>query len=164
MVAISSSIALLQQCYSPRVSPERDSRRAQAVTHRSHRPCTKKLRNLPLFPREKRADAARKILYGPDSNMSIADMHIDEVSPTAIKTQSSAAPLESWWAGGTAPMLVLQGLHDVHAPPENGRSLKQDYPDRVTLVEFPDLGHAIARERPDLVSNAIVAWATKLGQ
>ena len=59
-------------------------------------------------------------------------------------------------------MLVLQGLYDVIAPPENGRSLKTDYPERVTLVEFPDLGHAMARERPDLVASAISAWAAKL--
>jgi pimeloyl-ACP methyl ester carboxylesterase len=61
-----------------------------------------------------------------------------------------------------AQMLVLQGLDDVVAPPENGRSLKEDYPDRVTLVEFPDLGHSMARERPELVSDAIVSWAAKL--
>jgi pimeloyl-ACP methyl ester carboxylesterase len=60
-------------------------------------------------------------------------------------------------------MLVLQGLHDVIAPPENGRSLKRDHPERVTLVEFADLGHAMARERPDSVANAIIAWAAKLG-
>jgi pimeloyl-ACP methyl ester carboxylesterase len=46
------------------------------------------------LPIEKRADAARKIFYGPDSNMSIADMQIDEASATTIRTQSSAAPLE----------------------------------------------------------------------
>jgi pimeloyl-ACP methyl ester carboxylesterase len=59
-------------------------------------------------------------------------------------------------------MLVLQGLHDVIAPPENGRSLKRDHPQRVTLVEFEDLGHSMARERPDLVVDAIVGWATRL--
>ena len=59
-------------------------------------------------------------------------------------------------------MLVLQGLHDVIAPPENGRSLKRDHPESVTLVEFPDLGHGMVRERPDLVANAIIAWAAKL--
>jgi pimeloyl-ACP methyl ester carboxylesterase len=95
-------------------------------------------------------------------------MRIDEVSANTIKAQSivpsPSTPVDSWWGGGGAPMLVLQGLHDVIAPVENGRSLKQDYPDRVTLVEFPDLGHSMARERPDLVSNAIIAWATKLGQ
>ena len=118
------------------------------------------------LPIEKRAEIARKILYGPKANISITDMRIDDVSAATIKAQTSSpsTPVESWWAGGKAPMLVLQGLHDVIAPPENGRSLKQDYPDRVTLVEFQDLGHGMARERPDLISNAIITWAAKLGQ
>jgi pimeloyl-ACP methyl ester carboxylesterase len=55
-------------------------------------------------------------------------------------------------------MLVIQGLSDVWAPVENGRSLKADYPDRVTLVELPAVGHLMASERPDLVADAIVAF------
>jgi hypothetical protein len=31
-------------------------------------------------------------------------------------------------------------------------------------VEFADLGHAMARERPDLVANEMIVWAAKLGQ
>jgi hypothetical protein len=42
-------------------------------------------------------------------------------------------------------MLVIQGLSDVVAPPENGRALKADYPERVTLVEFAGLGHFITK-------------------
>ena len=113
---------------------------------------------------DQRAEAARIVLYGPKSTVSVAEMRLDEVSATAIKAQSLAptVPVEAWWDGGKAPMLVLQGLHDVIAPPENGRSLQRDHPERVTLVEFEDLGHAMARERPDLVVGAIVSWAKKL--
>jgi pimeloyl-ACP methyl ester carboxylesterase len=118
------------------------------------------------LPIERRAEIGRRVLYGPNTNVSIADMRMDDVSAATIKAQSLApspsTPVASWWAGGKAPMLVLQGLHDAIAPPENGRSLKQDYPDRVTLVEFPDLGHAMVRERPDLVANEISTWAAKL--
>jgi pimeloyl-ACP methyl ester carboxylesterase len=100
--------------------------------------------------------------------LRIAEMHLDEASAATIKAQSLAptptTPVDAWWSGGKAPMLVLQGLHDVIAPPENGRSLKQAYSDRVTLVEFVDLGHSMVRERPDLVANAIVSWAAKLAQ
>jgi len=60
-------------------------------------------------------------------------------------------------------MLVIQGLSDVIAPPENGRSLKSDYPDRVTLVELPGLGHSMTLERPDLVAEAITSFMHKLG-
>ena len=120
-------------------------------------------RSLPL---EERAAAARSVLYGPTSNISAADMRLDDTSAATIKAQSLAPspslPLEAWWGGGSAPMLVLQGLHDVVAPPENGRSLRRDYPERITLVEFVDLGHAMARERPDLVADTIITWIKKL--
>jgi pimeloyl-ACP methyl ester carboxylesterase len=43
-----------------------------------------------------------------------------------------------------------------------GRSLKADCPDRVTLVELDGLGHLMTRERPDLLADAIVAFARKL--
>jgi pimeloyl-ACP methyl ester carboxylesterase len=116
------------------------------------------------LPLEKRAEVARTILYGPKSTISATEMRLDDVSAATIKAQSLSPtiPLEAWWDGGKAPMLVLQGLHDVIAPPENGRSLRQDHPERVTLVEFEDLGHAMVRERPDLVADAIVTWAKKL--
>jgi pimeloyl-ACP methyl ester carboxylesterase len=116
------------------------------------------------LPLDERAEAARTVLYGPKSTISAADMRLDEVSATTIVAQSLAptVPLEAWWDGGKVPMLVLQGLYDVIAPPENGRSLKRDHPERVTLVEFEDLGHSMVRERTDLVVNAIVSWITKL--
>jgi len=118
------------------------------------------------LPLQKRAEIGRALLYGPNATISIEDMRIDDGSAATVRAQSllptPTTPLESWWSGGTVPMLVLQGLYDVIAPPENGRSLKTDYPERVTLVEFPDLGHAMARERPDLVASAISAWAAKL--
>jgi pimeloyl-ACP methyl ester carboxylesterase len=116
------------------------------------------------LPLEERAEAARTVFYGPKGTISATEMHLDDVSAATIKAQSLAptVPLEAWWDGGKGPMLVLQGLHDVIAPPENGRSLKRDHPERVTLVEFEDLGHYMLRERPDLVTDAIVSWAKKL--
>lgn len=118
-------------------------------------------KNLSL---EERAEAARAVLYGPGTAIRATDMRLDEVSARTIVAQSLAptVPVEAWWDGGKAPMLVLQGLYDVIAPPENGRSLKRDHPGRVTLVEFEGLGHSMARERPDLVVSAIVSWTTKL--
>ena len=110
---------------------------------------------------------AVNLYFGPQSNPTPDDiaMILDSSSDTG-KMQVAAmnrVPLESWWPGGKAPMLVIQGLADVIAPPENGRSLKIDYPDRVTLVELAGLGHFMTRERPDLVAEAIIAFMHKLG-
>jgi pimeloyl-ACP methyl ester carboxylesterase len=119
------------------------------------------------LPPERRTAAAKAAFFGPRSNPTPEDAMLDGISRDASKVQASAAesplfPLQSWWPGGKSPMLVIQGLADVWAPVENGRSLKADYPDRVTLVELPEVGHFMARERPDLVAEAIVSFVRAL--
>jgi pimeloyl-ACP methyl ester carboxylesterase len=119
------------------------------------------------LPPDQRTAAAKAAFFGPQSNPTPQDAMLDGISPEASKVQATAAesrlfPVESWWPGGKRPMLVIQGLADVWAPVENGRSLKADYPDRVTLVELPAVGHFMARERPDLVADAIIGFVRAL--
>ena len=119
------------------------------------------------FPVERRLTAAKAALYGPQGNPTPDDIAADRTSADTYRMQFAATdpklvPLDSWWSGGSAPMLAIQGLADVQAPPENGRSLKADYPDRVTLVELPALGHWMTWERPDLIAEAITVFAHKL--
>jgi pimeloyl-ACP methyl ester carboxylesterase len=118
------------------------------------------------LPAERRAAAARAAFFGPQSKPRQEDLMLDAISADTSKMQAAATDpkLESWWPGGRGPMLVIQGLADVDAPPENGRSLKADYPERVTLVEFAGLGHFMIRERPDLVADAIISFMHRLAR
>jgi pimeloyl-ACP methyl ester carboxylesterase len=117
-------------------------------------------------PDDQRAAAAKAAFFGPESNPTTEDLILDGVSADTSRMMRAAAsaPLESRWSGGRSPMLVIQGLADVVALPENGRSLKVDFPERVTLVEFPGLGHFMVRERPDLIADAITAFMQKLAR
>jgi pimeloyl-ACP methyl ester carboxylesterase len=69
-----------------------------------------------------------------------------------------SAVLNAWWPGGTAPLLVVQGLDDKVAVPENGRMLREEFPDRVRLVELEDAGHMLPIEKPDAVAAHIVRF------
>jgi pimeloyl-ACP methyl ester carboxylesterase len=69
-----------------------------------------------------------------------------------------SAPLEAWWSGGKAPMLVIQGLEDRMAPLGNGRALREQFADRVELVELPNAAHLMALERPAEAAAAILAF------
>ncbi len=109
-------------------------------------------------PQEQRIEAARLVLFSPGSPVTPEQMRLDEISADALRAQSGEDPREAWWSGGGPPMLVIQGGADVLAPPENGRSLLRDYPDRVTLHEIPGGGHRIAEERPELMAELIHAW------
>ena len=116
-------------------------------------------RTAPMAARE---EAARAVLFSPGSTITRAAMRLDAISADALLAQRIEGPRDAWWPGGSAPMLVIQGDADVLAPPENGRSLQRDYPDRVTLREIVGGGHRIAEERPDLLAPLIVAWLATL--
>lgn len=75
---------------------------------------------------------------------------------------AQSTPLENWWSGGAARMLVIQGLDDWIAVPENGRRLAHDYPQRVRLVEVADAGHGVLFEKPAVVIPEIVAFINSI--
>ncbi len=54
-------------------------------------------------------------------------------------------------------MLVVQGIEDVIAVPENAKRLAAEFPDRETLVEIPKAGHAMLPEQPEQVGKAILS-------
>ena len=65
------------------------------------------------------------------------------------------------WTGVVAErVLVVQGLQDACAVPENGRRYAAMHPDRVTLVEIDGAGHALLPERPAEVAAAVVTFLT----
>lgn len=108
-------------------------------------------------------ELARFSLFSPQTDASVVSAYLASRKswPDARAAQSSAnrtTPLEEWWAGGEAPMLVLQGLDDRVAPPANGRNLKEKFGDRVRLVELEGAGHLVPIERPDAVVESIVTF------
>jgi pimeloyl-ACP methyl ester carboxylesterase len=83
--------------------------------------------------------------------------------PGAARAQRAAIQATdpaSWRAGGSAPMLIVQGLNDRIAKPENGHILKRELGDRVTLVDLDQAGHALLPEQPEVIAEAIIPWLT----
>lgn len=68
-------------------------------------------------------------------------------------------PASTYWAaGGVVKMLVVQGLQDVSAVPENARLFKADFPDRVQLVEIDHAAHALLPEQPRQAADAVLRF------
>jgi pimeloyl-ACP methyl ester carboxylesterase len=81
--------------------------------------------------------------------------------PAANKAQlaaEEATPRAEWWGAGGAPLMVIQGLDDLIAPPANGRALREQLGERVTLVDIPEAGHALLFEQPKKVAAEVVAF------
>ncbi len=107
--------------------------------------------------------ALQTALFAPSSDASV---WVDLPAYPEVRMAQSAAdqetPREEWLAGGTAPMLVIQGFHDRLAPPANGRWLLERFSDRVRLVELSDSGHALLPEQPDEILAAIREFVQQL--
>ena len=93
----------------------------------------------------------------------------DEVNPLVWRTGwypevaqaqlslTKATSDDVWWKGGTAPMLIIQGLEDKIAPPANGRILQDKLgSDRVKLIELEHTAHALLPEQPKIIADAIL--------
>ncbi|OVE80194.1 hypothetical protein BVY01_00645 [bacterium I07] len=85
--------------------------------------------------------------------------------PAASKAQNAAkdaTPSKEWWTAGRAPILVVQGLDDLIAPPGNGRLLREQLGDRVKLIEIPDAGHALLFEKPKEIVEEVIKFIEAL--
>jgi pimeloyl-ACP methyl ester carboxylesterase len=107
-------------------------------------------------------DAMRWMVGSPGNAARVWEQFKESRAPGAAAAQMSAAmatPAQEWWSPpGAAPYLVIQGLKDEAAPPENGHLLKQELGDRVTVVDIPDAGHLQPLEAPAPVAAAILSF------
>jgi len=114
-------------------------------------------------PRDIREKAVRAAWYGPGRDVSV---WMDGWSQRVIRAHLAAAaatPLEDFWTAGQVPVLIVQGLADVAAPPENGRGLKRLIGDRAVLIELDGVGHSVPIEAPEEVARVLIAELSPVG-
>mgnify|MGYP001806295571 CR=1 FL=1 len=107
-------------------------------------------------PPAQREAAVRAAWFGPGRDITPWMTGWSQPVMRAYLAAAAATPIEQWWTAGAARVLIVQGLDDVSAPPGNGRLLKQEIGARATLVELPDLGHALPVEDADAVARAVL--------
>jgi pimeloyl-ACP methyl ester carboxylesterase len=110
----------------------------------------------PGLDKAERLDAIGAIFFakGHDPKVWQDGWYFDVAK--AQQGASRATPVKEWSAGGTAPMLILQGTEDIIALPENSANLAKQYPDRVRVIQIARAGHAMLPEQPDDIASAIL--------
>jgi pimeloyl-ACP methyl ester carboxylesterase len=71
---------------------------------------------------------------------------------------SRGVALEEWWGAGTVPLLAIQGIDDEAAPPGNGHALREQFGERVRVIDLPHAGHFMLLEQPEAVSRAVAEF------
>ncbi len=118
------------------------------------------------IPEEEKVQLARRTLFSPETDDAMVREYARDLKywPAARNSQRQAnrnTALEQWWAGGTGPMLIVQGMDDKTAPPENGRRMKIEFGERITLVNLQGAGHAMGLEKPQETADAILSFLVK---
>ncbi len=118
------------------------------------------------LPVAEKVRLARSTLFSPATAESVVQDYVSSLQywDAARASQSEASrntPIEEWWAGGSGPMLIVQGLDDKTAPPENGRQMLAEFPDRITLVNLENAGHLMGMEQPQATAAAIIEFLRK---
>jgi pimeloyl-ACP methyl ester carboxylesterase len=65
---------------------------------------------------------------------------------------------ETWWRGGSGPVLVIHPLQDAMQSVAASREFVAAIGARATYVEIPDCGHAILPEQPDLIAETLIRF------
>ncbi len=123
-----------QQVFDPNVPPEQH---LQAVAK-------------SYFASGNDATAWREGWYGDTARLQLQ----------AIKNTSD---FDDSYLGGTAPGLVIQGLNDRIAPPQNAFELVQKRPN-TRLVALPNMGHAMLPEQPDVLADTVIDFLLSQSQ
>ncbi len=117
------------------------------------------------LPPEERLEDIRYAFFAGDN--PIPQTWVDGWYPETASVQihaTQSTPSEEWWDAGGVPILVVQAMQDVIAPPEHTVDLlEQDYGDRVTAVRIEGAGHALLPEKPKEISEAVIKFLSAVG-
>jgi pimeloyl-ACP methyl ester carboxylesterase len=112
-------------------------------------------KNLSL---RKTLTAIKTIFFADASDPSVWLTGFWPESGRANRIAYETTPLDDWWSGGEVPVLVIQGMEDRCAFPENGHLLKEEYGDRITVIDIENAAHALLPEQPELIAQIIINY------
>lgn len=117
----------------------------------------------PKLPETVRLAALRLAFFAPGNDprcwLEGWHPHMQEVQRAA----RLAIPQDTYWAGGTVPLLDLQAEFDPFKPPERRNEMAEDFGDRVSIALVRNASHALIPEQPAAVVADTVAWMRKIG-
>ena len=116
----------------------------------------------PSLPDSDRLNYLRLAFFAPGND---AGVWLRGWYPDVDEAQSAAGRAtkqSEWWAGGTAPLLDLQGALDPFKPRSAANEMREEFGERASVVVIPDASHALIPEQPAAVTAAILAWIGKL--
>ena len=113
-------------------------------------------------PEAERLAAMQEIFFAPGNDPKIWLKGWWAEASEAQRVAAANVKQSDWWHAGTVPLFDLQAGIDPFKPKGTENELKDEFPDRVTVVVIPNASHALLPEQPAAVVQAIAGWVRKL--
>jgi len=116
----------------------------------------------PLLPDAERLQALQYAFFAPghDARSWLAGWHPEVLAAQRIAGDRTSRDED--YAAGTVPILYLQPDHDPLAHVEDAHEFKRALGERVTVMVIPHCSHAAIVEQPEVISDALIAYARAL--
>jgi pimeloyl-ACP methyl ester carboxylesterase len=116
----------------------------------------------PLLPDAERLRALQYAFFAPghDASSWLAGWHPEVLAAQRIAGDRTSRQED--YAAGTVPILYLQPDHDPLAHVEDAHEFKRALGERVTVMVIPHCSHAAIVEQPEVISDALIAYARAL--
>jgi pimeloyl-ACP methyl ester carboxylesterase len=113
-------------------------------------------------PDHERIKAMQYVFFAPgnDASVWLTGWHPEVLA--AQRIAGDLTPRTVDYAAGQAPVLYIQPGGDPLAHLEDAEEYQRALGGRVTVVVIPNAAHAVIVEKPDAVSDALIAYARKL--
>jgi len=114
------------------------------------------------LPDAERLQALQYAFFAPghDARGWLAGWHPEVLAAQRIAGDRTSRQVD--YAAGNAPILYLQPDHDPLAHVEDAHEFKRALGERVTVMVIPNCSHAAIEEQPEVISDALIAYARAL--
>jgi pimeloyl-ACP methyl ester carboxylesterase len=116
--------------------------------------------DLRLSPQDHIA-AVQAAFFAPGNSAQVWRDGWYPVVAAAQQTALRASPPDTWTSAGSVPILIVQAVQDVVAPPVNAEALQRPFPDRVRVEMLDQAGHAMLPEQPDKIASIVIGYLKK---
>lgn len=100
----------------------------------------------------------KKIFFAPGNDPSPWYLGWYPLGGATEQRATQLTPFGSIEGGGDKPILIIQGLNDIVAPPAVGHGLATKYGARITVHDIANAGHAMIIEQTTHVASIIVRY------